>query len=206
MAESAKSPGIQFPLAALYRGRKSQNAADAVYRQWIGRNGEQHLNDWSGVVRREVWLAQLGDEIPDGIAACRRTESKPQLDGLLSDDCWEDANEWKLAFRSPASMPDVPPPLVMLAYDDQFLYLAASVARIDGQSTDPPQTAGRSHDADLRRHDRLTFLLDTDRDYHTWYAFHVNQRGMTAESCWEDAAWNRAMVRGHRWRYISLAC
>lgn len=186
----AQSPEIQFPLAVLHRSRGSQNAADAVYRKWMTRDGEQSPGDWSGAVRREIWLAQLSDEVPDGIAACRRTESKPQLDGLLSDECWEDADEWRLAFRSPASMPDVPPPIAMLAYDDQFLYLAASVARIDGQSADPPHTAGRTHDADLRRHDRLTFLLDTDRDYHTWYAFHVDQRGMTAESCWEDAAWN----------------
>lgn len=185
----AASEDVQFPLAALCRTRGSHNQADAIYRQWAGATEEQDGRAWSGVVRREIWLTQQSEEIPPGILRCRRATSRPQLDGLLSDDCWQEAAEVLLEHRRPATMSENAP-LVMLAYDDEFLYLAASVPRIDGQSTAPPKLAGRGHDADLRRHDRLTFLLDLDRDYSTWYEFQVDQRGWTAESCWENAAWN----------------
>ena len=32
-------------------------------------------------------------------------------------------------------------------------------------------------------------ISNLDRDYATYYAFHIDQRGWTAESCWDDP-WN----------------
>jgi photosystem II stability/assembly factor-like uncharacterized protein len=186
----AGAPDVQFPLAALSRARGAHAQADAVYRRRLGRLEETSPGDWSDVVRREIWLSQQATEVPDGVARCFAASTKPVLDGILSDECWHEAREWTLAHRVPATMPDGPPPLVMLAYDDEYLYIAASVPRIDGQSTDPVQREGRRHDADLRRHDRLAFCFDIDRDYATWYAFEVDQRGWTTDSCWENPGYN----------------
>ena len=80
--------------------------------------------------------------------------------------------------------------MLMLAYDREFLYVAMRVPREAGPPQDPPLTTGRQHDADLSRHDRVSIRLDIDRDYSTWYEFQVDQRGWTAESCWEDRRWN----------------
>ena len=177
-------------MAALNRTHGFAQQADLVYRMRLPDPAQADAQVWGDVLRREIWLMQRDDDVPEGLARCFSTPTKPVLDGILSDECWQTADEWTLTNRSPATMPESNAPLVLLARDAEYLYLAASVPRIDGQSQDPPKTAGRTHDADLRRHDRLTLRLDTDRDYATWYEFQVDQRGWTAESCWEDAGWN----------------
>ncbi len=186
----SKSPAVQFPLAALHRARGSLNHADSVYRRANGNSDDMDSRDWSHVLRREIWLSQQAAEVPDNVATCFATPTKPELDGVLSDECWQDARELMLAHRTTAAMPDDAVPMVMMTFDDEYLYLAASVPRIIGQSAAAMQTAGRTHDADLRRHDRLSFFFDLDRDYTTWYSFHVDHRGCTSESCWDDAGYN----------------
>lgn len=184
-----ESPESQLTLAALRRASGSPGDADTVVRRNLTAAEDNPQNEWAGVFRREVWLPQPAAEVPDGISACLRAGGKPILDGILSDECWQDAREWRMPYRTPATMPDSSP-LVMLTYDAEYLYLAASVPRIDGLPNTPPQLAGRTHDADLRRQDRLCIRLDLDRDYATWYEFQIDQRGWTADSCWNDAAWN----------------
>ena len=48
----------------------------------------------------------------------------------------------------------------------------------------------RGHDADLSGHDRISILLDLDRDYSTWYHLQVDERGLVAEDCWGDKKWD----------------
>src|SRR5262249_540627 len=48
----------------------------------------------------------------------------------------------------------------------------------------------RTHDADLRAFDRVSILLDLDRDYSTAYHLQIDQRGCVAEDCWGDKSWN----------------
>ena len=38
--------------------------------------------------------------------------------------------------------------------------------------------------------DRVSLLLDIDRDYATYYRLEVDQRGCVREDCWGDANWN----------------
>ena len=78
----------------------------------------------------------------------------------------------------------------MLMYDDRFLYVGASLPRVEGQSNDQPQQAGRTHDADLGLHDHLSLQFDMDRDYNTFYRFEVDQRGATSDACWDSLGWN----------------
>jgi len=188
--QSERLPETQFTLAALSRARGSTNQADVILRRGLTNFEGQDRGEWTNVFRREVWLANIAPEIPEGISNCERAESKPLLDGLLSDDCWQAAREWTLTHRVPTSMPDSPAPLAMLTYDDEFLYIAASVSRMEGSPDELPKLAGRTYDADLRRYDRISIRIDCDRDYATWYEFQVDQRGCTAETCWDDAQWN----------------
>ena len=98
------------------------------------------------------------------------------------------------------------PPLVMMAHDDRFLYLAGSVPRHGTAPLDPVQMKGRTHDADLKDYDRITIRLDTDRDYSTWYTLEIDQRGWTRDACHDDTDWNpkwfvAADGDERRWRF-----
>ena len=48
----------------------------------------------------------------------------------------------------------------------------------------------RTRDADLAAHDRVSILLDLDRDYSTYFHLQVDQRGCVREDCWGDSTWN----------------
>ena len=48
----------------------------------------------------------------------------------------------------------------------------------------------RPRDADLRPYDRVSLLLDLDRDYATYFHLQVDQRGCVCEDCWGDRTWN----------------
>ena len=187
-----RSPEIQFPLAALRRTRGSARAADAIVRNFLSNSVDVGTKQ---LAERELWTSFASAESPQSLAYCRRVTQRPHLDGLLSDPCWEDAAEIRLTEKPVSSTRDSgssesTATLLMLAYDNEFLYVGFSVPRAAGAPRDNPQLAGRKHDADLTRHDRISIRLDIDRDYATWYEFQVDQRGWTSESCWEDRRWD----------------
>lgn len=186
------SPEIQFPLAALRRADGSSRVADSIVRNFV----TNAVNiETKQLAERELWASFATPESPKALSFCRPATERPHLDGLLSDPCWVDAKEIRLSDK-PASQEstdgssNASHSMVMFAYDNEFLYVAVSAPRATGTPSDRPQTSGRQHDADLSRHDRLSIRLDIDRDYSTWYEFQVDQRGWTAECCWEDRRWN----------------
>ena len=80
--------------------------------------------------------------------------------------------------------------MIMLAYDDEFLYVASSCPRYPGAPATSPVPADRQHDADIVAHERLAIALDIDRDYSTWYELQADIRGETHDRCWNDAGWD----------------
>ncbi len=141
-----------------------------------------------GLARGETWIsAGAAGEPPKAAAAVRKTAAKPRLDGDLADDVWQQAEHLELA--SPLSDDAQWPATVMLAYDDEFLYVAID-CRCAPQANYPNETRSRQRDADLAAHDRVELRLDIDRDWTTFYRLVVDHRGWTAEDCWGDASWN----------------
>ena len=53
-----------------------------------------------------------------------------------------------------------------------------------------PAVKKRGRDDNLDPFDRVSLLLDLDRDYSTYFHFQVDQRGCVREDCWGDAKWN----------------
>jgi hypothetical protein len=52
---------------------------------------------------------------------------------------------------------------------------------------------------DVEGFDRVSILLDLDRDYQSYFQFQVDQRGGLAEDCWGDPSWNpKWFVATHR--------
>jgi hypothetical protein len=181
-----RAPEIQFPLAALYRQATRHDKGEEIYHTRIqsGREGP-----WEKSAQAELWLGHPAELPPKPLYICRRAE-RPQLDGVLADPCWQKADELPLLRDDQADKPPVEHAFVMMCYDNDYLYLAGAFPRVGELPSDPPQTKGRTHDADLSKHDRLTLLLDVDRDYATFYRFNVDQRGWTSEDCWGDRTWN----------------
>jgi hypothetical protein len=74
------------------------------------------------------------------------------------------------------------------AYDEEHLYIAVVCRHPAGMQKDKVEK--RTHDMDLRAHDRVSILIDLDRDYQTCYQLQIDQRGAVAEDCWGDRTWN----------------
>ena len=140
---------------------------------------------------------------------CVRTDSRPQLDGIPNDDVWQDA--WKagamhsltlqlpnakkpqpirlVSYESdeststPATLPEdtLPKDALMCAYDDQFLYLVASMNKLPDEKYRPSRGA-RPRDPELNGRDRIEIEIDTDRDSQSTFRFAIDYRGWATES------------------------
>ena len=74
------------------------------------------------------------------------------------------------------------------AFDDEHLYVAVVCRHPAGMKKDNVEVA--AHDMDLRACDRVSILIDLDRDYQTYYQLQIDQRGAVADDCWGDRTWN----------------
>ena len=178
---------VQFSLASLMRQRGTQRLADRFYGRF---NDTQEGDSWNRTAAAEFWLLRPTGLPPKTMAVCKPAGRRPVLDGLLSDDCWQNAEEYRLTKTRDDSPNDGAYAFAMLSYDDEYLYFAASIPRDPDAPDAKPMMAGRTHDADLRDHDRIGLFLDVDRDYYTYYALDIDQRGWTHDACWDDTSWN----------------
>jgi hypothetical protein len=189
-------PAVRFPLGAAQRHAGQSRAAE----QWFDFFARQRNDDWGRSAAAEGWLTHPQAEPPKKLVSVVTALSKPKLDGRLDDPLWQVARPCSLTSQSVAFasgfQPSVGesagpslPTTVVLAFDEEFLYVAASCRKAPGQdyaSDDSPRTP----DAALASRDRLTLWLDVDRDYATGWELTVDHRGWPAEACWGDATWN----------------
>jgi photosystem II stability/assembly factor-like uncharacterized protein len=180
----ADDPTVQFPLQAARRNLGEFEAPKKWYSAFVAR---QPAGPWRDAAAAELWLANRVGAPPKAVAYCRYTEERPFLDGKLDDACWQGTPV--LALRDPAGdaggdyRTDA-----RMVYDHDFLYLAVRCVRPVGRREQPAKL--RTHDADLRGHDRVSLLLDLDRDYATAFHFEVDERGCIADDCWGDKTWD----------------
>ena len=130
----------------------------------------------------------IEEQVEEGPQPCRTATEPPHLDAEFSDPCWQGAAELTLRADTAGVLPEGG--LAMMTHDDRFLYIALSIPRVPGREIPPVEMGGRTHDADMGAHDRVMIRLDRDRDRVTAYEFTINERGHTAERCWEDTSWN----------------
>ena len=216
--ELADQPNVQFPLAAMLRQRGSPDLSSAIYRRF---EQSAAATPWRRVARRELWLQQPIGEQPEEWFRSLPTQTKPHLDGDLSDACWQNAKRLELRDGDSESLQQLeralaeeesdseaqtpkksrvvltngsdaasPKSFAMISHDDRYLYFAASLPRHPDASNAEPVRDGRTHDADLSGFDRISLLIDVDRDYSICDLFEVDQRGCTRESCGGDQRWN----------------
>ena len=182
-------PAVCFPLAAAYRNQGQARQADRFYQV------QSHRGDRDAWWRRAKVELFLVDPKPQSrlakaVLPCARAETKPHLDGRLDDLVWQRA---KPAALQSAQRDDGDwPAEVMLAYDAEFLYVAARCRKAPGGRASLPADPAtvRVRDADLSAHDRIELLIDVDRDYTTYYRLAIDHRGWTNDSCWGDSTWD----------------
>ncbi|ODA34433.1 YCF48-related protein [Planctopirus hydrillae] len=195
-----QSSEVQFPLAALKRHRGSFGEADSIYRSLLIRQQAQSAEAAATIstdpihqiAAMEMWITAATGASPGTIATSQYASTKPVLDGLLSDDCWQVAKDLRLQKPglSNLELADQPRDFVMMAHDREFLYLAGKCHRHPGHRSNPVETSGRTYDAPLEELDRVRISLDIDRDYVSAYHFEISETGAVSESCWERVRWN----------------
>jgi photosystem II stability/assembly factor-like uncharacterized protein/TolA-binding protein len=202
----ATDPAVQFPVQSVRRRLGGVESTVNWYRQFAA---QQPHGPWRQIAISELWMINRNGPAPRPVATCRFTNTRPLLDGKLDDACWEAVAPFQaktitgepvkyLEDRDEKVVPLLQnaigdttkdyPTEVRLAHDDEYLYLSVRCFHPDGCAV--PPVKGRTHDADLRRFDRISLLLDLDRDYATCFHLQIDQRGCVAEDCWGDKTWN----------------
>ena len=184
-------PGMRFPLAAAHRKIGSNRDAEKIYQTLA----QSRLSKaWVSCAQAELWLNKPDQHAPKPMCRCESSEPKPMLDGKLNDDVWKAANY--LALKSSLHDDLDWPATALLARDDEFLYFAASCRKVE-QVNYPASQQPRSRDADLSARDRVEFLIDTNRDWTTYYRLVVDHRGWTRESVGNVTSWNPEWFVAH---------
>jgi photosystem II stability/assembly factor-like uncharacterized protein len=197
----ATDPAMQFCVQAAHRQLGEVAYAEKWYTHFLEKAPE---GPWREAAAAELWLSTRAGLPPRPVLPCVRTGSRPFLDGQFDDPCWRDHRPTTLnkvaglPFSARASKKELEGhenqflkeyvTEVRLTYDDEFLYLALRCRHPADRYVPPVKV--RKRDADLRPYDRVSLLLDLDRDYSTYFHLQVDQRGCVFEDCWGDAGWN----------------
>lgn len=178
------APEVRFPLAVAGRCLSGRREADSYFHFL---SSTRRDDAWTPCAAGELWLQQPAQQSPKAALECQRAGQRPRLDGRLDEEIWTQC------LPAPLASPDADdadwPAAVMLAYDSEFLFLAASCRRAPGADY-PAAEPRRSRDPDLGDRDRVEVLIDVDRDYATYYRLTVDHRGWAADACAGVAGWN----------------
>ncbi|MCH2202216.1 MAG: YCF48-related protein [Fuerstiella sp.] len=115
------------------------------------------------------------------------TDHRPRLDGVLSDQCWQEAPEIRLTGDGPAA--ETMNTLVMLSWDSEFLYFGGHVPTVAGIEP-AAEKFDRTHDEADMKGDHIELKLDIDRDYSTAWHFVIDSAGRTSDRCWQFDRWD----------------
>jgi photosystem II stability/assembly factor-like uncharacterized protein len=180
----AEDPSLQFCLQAARRSTGDFETSRKWFTDFLLR---QPPGPWRDAAAAELWLTRREGQCPKPILCCKQTETRPFLDGKFDDRCWQEQTPTPLRDASGTTAKESPTK-VMLAYDNEFLYLALRCEHPPRKAVKPVK--GRKRDEDLRAFDRVSLLLDLDRDYATAFQLEVDERGCVRDSCWGDLSWN----------------
>jgi photosystem II stability/assembly factor-like uncharacterized protein len=194
----AEDPTVQFALNAARRQLGDVDHPKSWLRSFLlkqGPPGPQGANPWRENAAAELWLLERNGPAPKPVTNCRQIKTKPYLDGELNDVCWQDMPP--LVLKDPAgATTEQYETKVWLAYDAEYLYVALSCRHPADRHVAPVEK--RVRDADLRAFDRVSLMLDLDRDYQTYFHWQIDQRGAVAEDCWGDHTWSPRWLVAHK--------
>jgi hypothetical protein len=134
-----------------------------------------------------MWLLDRKGPSPKPLVTCIAATERPHLDGRLDEALWKKCPP--IALSSPLGDDHAWPATVMLAHDEQYLYLAIQCRQAPGAHYETTNER-RPRAPDLSQHDRVDIFLDMDRDYATYYHLTIDHRGWAADASCGDRSWN----------------
>src|SRR5262249_39215539 len=158
-------PAIQFCLMSARRNLGDFETARTWYREFVARQPD---GPWRRLGMAELWLTSPTAAPPVPVLTSRASDARPYLDGKLDDVCWQAAPVARLGGAGGAEPKDHPTE-VRVRHDGEFLYLAVRCGHPAGAGT--PAAKVKTRDADLSGQDRVSLLLDLDRDFGTYFHF-----------------------------------
>lgn len=180
----ADDPAVQFCLQSARRNLGKFDEASQWYKKFLVNRPE---GPWKQAAAAEMWLVNRAGMPPKPFTNCRQAPAKPFLDGKLDDACWEGMHSMKLRNAVGDTSKEYPTE-AWLAYDSEFLYVALRCGHPADRFVKPVTV--RKRDEDLSGFDRVSLLLDLDRNYSTYFRLEIDQRGCLCEDCWGDKSWN----------------
>ena len=193
------SPAILLRHAANLRNQQRNGDLNTILSELGQRSDEFGL-----FAQSEMQVAHQASSPVLPLLNLPRHSERPFLDGALTDHIWEDAQEIPLSpffqktaeadseefIKQPKRNESPVSSLAMLAWDEEFLYVAARMVRAPQSAGAVQQATHRSHDARHDSLDRLEFEIDTDRDFTTSFVLTVDESGRTSDRCWLLDKWN----------------
>lgn len=185
-----------FKFSSITYKRKYEGSNVAAFLSKNLANGHWDRYGFAGAALVERWLNDRSTPIGRvPMLNCQMAKQRPFLDGVLDDEIWQSlgASNATQKLQSPkvwaqTETADKPTDL-MLAFDEQYLYMAVRCVKTKGPRY-PTTATSRERDMDLDQFDRITIQLDTDRDYATAYSLTIDSRGCVHDSCGRDPGWN----------------
>ncbi len=177
-------PAMQFCLQSAKRQLGEVGASNSAldkFRKFVP------SGPWHDAAKAELWLTERSPNAPRRLSRARYTEVRPYLDGKLDDPCWQGAKPMVLENAVGDSAKEHATE-AMFAFDQEFLYVALKCTHPAGKQVAPLKP--RPRDAEMEPYDRVSILLDLDRDYATYYHLEVDQRGCVRDRCGNDKSWN----------------
>jgi photosystem II stability/assembly factor-like uncharacterized protein len=180
----ATDPAMQFCFQAARRNLGDFEEARHWYTHFLV---DHPTGPWHDAAAAELWLNNRSGTPPKPVVNCRLASERPFLDGNFDDACWHGLKPIVLRDAVGKTLKEYSTEAWM-AYDKDFLYLALRCQHPPEHYVAPVKV--RQRDADLRPYDRVSLLLDLDRDYNTCFQLQIDQRGCLCEDCWGDRSWN----------------
>jgi hypothetical protein len=177
-------PALRFSLATAARQAGQPRTTDRIFQ---GLTASKSPGIWAQNAAAEHWLIHPGENPPKKLCSVVTALSKPRLDGRLDDPLWRVGKP--VSLTSAGGDDSAHPAATVLAFDEEYLYIAVSCGRAKGVEYETDHAA-RTADSDLSAHDHVQILIDVDRDYASYWSLTIDHRGWPAESCFGDATWN----------------
>ncbi len=195
---ASMNPLVQLRIAANYRLQQKSGEQATMLSELSQRDDQYAL-----FARCEIQVDNMPSAPLLPLINLPKRSERPFLDGVLTDSIWEDAQEIPLTpfvrdaldpatgtRRKFITQTNGVSSLTMLAWDDEFLYLAAVFERAPEKSEPIELVLNRTYDSEHESRDRLELEIDTDRDFGTTFQLTVDESGKTSDRCWMLDQWN----------------
>jgi len=205
----SNDPALQFCFQSAHRQLGHADIPKKWFSQYLsetaaplgGQTVVRGADPWRDCAMAELWLINrtIGTTPAKPIVYCTKCERKPNLDGKLDDVCWNGVQplvlttatgdlEKSLTKDEKGKLASEYTARAWITYDNEFMYIAVECSHPAGKRVPPVEK--RDTDMDLRPYDRVSILLDLDRDYQTYFHLEIDQRGCVSDDCWGDKTWN----------------